>query len=575
MKSPRFGCDSSSCAPRKPVSYHRKCFNQFDACKGNTQTNENVIIYVDAGSGNDSNSGDSPSSAMRTLDGAIARLGTRQGNLGIIQLVGTTEFVLPEDYVFDAREMETKYTRIIIKGTRYNVVSGIVGSVTEDHGPYTPTVTGNPAAITDNEYRWQTISASNLVAGMYNEKYFDNLTNGHAYTIKENSTTSISVLATNPSPDDDNDSVLILETGDKYQIFTIFNSFRFSGEFQIMTNVKGFVEFNGVRIIPDAIGSKMITPTGPPYVNFLFCEIYITFSNESAGRLSIFPGSRMYEGCVFKNTDSAITRLKNSSTYNTEYNCYVSCIFEKVIIDHAGFSDIISCWLKDSQMIFAGFNSLYYSLIENSLELANLVLDCKIGRLRAFQNQFIDSRPTGTALINNDANSIGNYSSNRIETALTAFRVYDNASIVAVSCVVNISSDLGRVLISARNGNTYLSNCMCINTSLTSTVPHFYLITGSLVLNNSSVTRNSANQRIIEMTQLSKIAITNLSVADVAVPTAIAVILQAGSSGYGNNITGINGTNQLRVGDTVAGGFYTQNDYGVPTTQNCSWFQQP
>jgi len=116
---------------------------------------------------------------------------------------------------------------------------------------------------------------------------------------------------------------------------------------------------------------------------------------------------------------------------------------------------------------------------------------------------------------------------------------------------------------------------MCINTSLTSTVPHFYLITGSLVLNNSSVTRNSANQRIIEMTQLSKIAITNLSVADVAVPTAIAVILQAGSSGYGNNITGINGTNQLRVGDTVAGGFYTQNDYGVPTTQNCSWFQQP
>jgi len=394
MKSPKFGCDpDTKCSFRRPISYHRKCFSQFDACGGNPEiVGGDVIIYVDARLGNDSNSGDSPSSPMKSLDSALTRLGSLTGNVGIIQLIGNTEFVLPEDYVFDARDLENKYTRVIIKGTRSSVVNGTVSTITIDHGPNIPTITGSLPTETGSEYIWQTINASGLVSGFYNEKYLDNLTNGHMYTIKENTGMTISVISADDESPDQND-MLSIEVGDKYQIFTISNIIRFSGDFRIDTNIEGFVSFNSVRITPTDEFAKLISPTGLRSVHFFGCELFYTHTHPSGVLINTYPGSYLFEGCLIKNYSTSSQSNVQSHNNGMSNHIHISCIFDNRAWALLGYNVLNSCWIKETRILTAGLVYIRHSLFESSVQPLNLpLLEVNNGSARISDCSFIDTR---------------------------------------------------------------------------------------------------------------------------------------------------------------------------------------
>lgn len=576
MKSPKFGCDTSlSCCPRKPVSYHRKCFTQLDTCGGNPEiTGGEVIIYVNAGSGNDSNTGDSPTNAMKTLDGAIARLGSNTGTVGIIQLIGTTEFIL-DNYVFDARDLENKYTRVIIRGTRSDIVNGTATTITIDHGPDIPTITNNPPSETGSEYRWQTINASGLQAGFYNEKYLENLTNGHTYMIKENTATTISVL----SADDENpdfNTILPIEVGDKYQIFTISNVIRFTGEVRIDTNINGFVTFDSVRITPTDIYAKLITPRGLNSINLFGCELFFTSALPSGIGKNTLPGSYLFEGCLIKNYSADLAVNVQNHNNGMSNHVHISCIFDNVIWTFLGYSVVNDCWFKDSRASTAGLVYIRYSLFESSVNAVNgSTLETNNGMARLSACSFVDTRSynANNFAVESDAEGVLTLANNRIITNSSAIKQNIRPSSVLIDRSSITITDVGYFVLSDRNAKFTSQSSIWISTDATSTTSLFRLLDTNATFNIVTVNRNSQNQTVFHASYATKLRLNDIGIGGINLTTVPLILLNSGSHGVGEDIASTVPGSVLRVGGNSPGGLTTQNDLASVTSENCFWMQ--
>lgn len=562
MKSPKFGCDpDTKCSFRRPISYHRKCFSQFDACGGNPSvTGGDVIIYVDARYGNDANTGDSPSTALKTLDGAIARLGTRSGTVGIIQLIGNADFVLPEDYVFDARDLELKYSRIVIRGTRSNVVNGTINTITVDHGPNTPTITGNPPVETGNVFRWQTIDATGLTSGLYDRAYLENFTNGHTYTIKENTANSISVIV------GESDVGFALEQGEKYQIYTISNLVVFSGNLYVYTNIDGFVEFNGVRISPLDANSKITTNLFSPYLKFVGSEIY--FPDTTFGP-KVFEGSYTFEGCVINSDATTPIGSEVVSFSNKTTGLFNTSIIDRSVIQFSTI-EISSCWLIDSMvdMQGEGICNVSYALVENAIEPSTSNLFNLRGISSVLRrSSIIDTRPTSGREIFAVSTQLMKVNASRISTASDVFSLARVSHLFSSTSSWEITGG-GRFLYCDERCENVFSSTIIISRDVTTTTNLFEIRNSGLSLNTVSLTRSSPGQTIVAGTKLSNIRMERVDVDDVILPTAPAIQINYGSHGYGDTISGIT-SNQLKVGANVVGILQTQLD----DTENCTWTQ--
>lgn len=552
------------------------CMSKCTCCISNTYSTgylykdvtqpENSIIYVNSKTGNDSNNG-TFTLPLKTIPSALFKLQQQSGNIGTIQLLGTSEFVLPNNFTFDARLFENKFSRIIIKGTRLNQQTGTVFGITLDHGPNIDNIDFN-ALITGSSYKWQSFS-STLISGFYNEQFMENFTNGHVYTIKENTDTKISVLSNDPVSAD---SVLTLENGDSYELFTIINEIRFYGEFNIISNIKGFVEFNSVKLIPNDENSQLISPIGPPLLSLLCCEILINFANISSGK-SILPGSKIFEGCKITNTTTSLSILKNDDTFNTEYICFISCILTKTRGFYGGFTDMVNVWAKDCSFVMNGFNSLQTCLIENSDNIVGTVMEGRIGRLECYFVEFKDTRPaSGSGLINISGGHSTQILLSKLETTKNMFLYGRESQMSITNCTMILNGTFGSFLKTSQGSNIHINFCNMQSTSTTSSQPLYLAINSRLTFARNSITRMSPSQSILLFRNLTQCYIENLTVIDVGVPTSTGIILESGSRASGININTING-NQIKVGGNVAGILQSQNDFSLApgTTQNCSW----
>lgn len=330
---------------------------------------EAFSVWADSDLGDDSNAGTSAGSPVKTLQRAIEVLETTvAADSCMIYLSGISPFYLGNGTTLDFSVVERRCQKVVIKGTRENVVSDTVAALNpiEPFGAWS-----------------NVVGESGNYAEDYTEHFVENLDRGYVYVVRNNSAGDFDTIAGDvdniPSFDVDRKSWVV---GERYELFKVSTTITWIGDLDLVIPKAGeFLIFDSLILDPEEDESPWNNPFGfESFVEFRGCRM-ITKSTTSG----TYRGS-MYLRGVF--IDGMTNVLFNSDLYDSRLRA-ISVWSQSAGINWSG--DGYACFVYATQGTFvtltstAGFFAGYGLFIEDptdwGLQLIN-ALTFRVARVK-------------------------------------------------------------------------------------------------------------------------------------------------------------------------------------------------
>lgn len=288
-----------------------------------------LVIFVNAATGNDYNRGRSLTAPLQSLTKALAVIGAQSSTNCVVEIVGSLN--VGENAVLDFYPAVEKCKNIVIRGQRNYTTRDTVQSIT----------------LSGPQSTWLTVhgTLTNLTQDDYQSHFIENVSQQRVYVVRSNSASAVQTIAGSPSTNitsaEITPGVSLFQTrknawyvGEEYEMYKLSSTLSFSGSFTISLKQLG-VDIRDLHII-GAVNATWINPvTTTPLVSFTGCRFEtstaVTVGDEQPG----FVGSMMLNGVFVQgNVDN--------SQFNTFQNgaCVKS---ESLWINHTTITYMDTC----------------------------------------------------------------------------------------------------------------------------------------------------------------------------------------------------------------------------------------
>ena len=228
-----------------------------------------VVIYVSSETGDNTNNGLTPETAVRTIQTGLDRLAEHSGKEGVIQLQGNTSFDLGNDPVLDFCCAEIRFCRIVVQGTSSNLVSDTVTSISS-YGPFNS---------------WKTVTGTNggYQPDLYAKNFVHNKTKDRYYVVESNTTDSVQTITGTISSQDISEIGVSWSLGDEFDLYQTSNIITYTGTGRFLIS-RGTVTFKSL-VISGGTGSTLKFPTEGLFVRFQASKMNSPSSNSYTGNM--------------------------------------------------------------------------------------------------------------------------------------------------------------------------------------------------------------------------------------------------------------------------------------------------
>jgi hypothetical protein len=239
---------------------------------------DSITIYVNAGTGSDTNDGLTSATAVATIQKGIDILGTFLTNEGILQLEGTTPFDLGVDPTLNFFPATSFSGNIIVRGTQLDTISDTVASIP------------SPSGIGPFD-TWTVVNGTSggYPVSDYLSHFIHNTTQDRIYTVLDNGVSSVDTITGNGAPNGLEDAWVV---GNSFTLFKVQTIIEFSGTLTILNPQNTPLLFEYVWVQP-ASGATW-TNVQLPVTTFRGCRLDVYSERAYTGSMNI-------EGCYSKN----------------------------------------------------------------------------------------------------------------------------------------------------------------------------------------------------------------------------------------------------------------------------------
>lgn len=239
-------------------------------------------IYVNDATGDDSNTGTTAGSPLKTIPAAILKFNDMSANECVVVLANGG-YDLGEDPVLDLSVTVERCQKLVIRGPRQNVVTDTVAGLATI-GPNFQNVTGTTGGYTP---------------GLYEKRFVENANRSNIYVLRGNTANVLETIAGTvyyyniPPVELAIDMWMI---GDVYSLFTVSANITWDGEFTfIIPDSQEFLWFENLIIGPN-YNSRFVGPDHhSTFVRFRGCSLLTAELDPSVDE-GAWSGSMFLEG---------------------------------------------------------------------------------------------------------------------------------------------------------------------------------------------------------------------------------------------------------------------------------------